>query len=85
VTDGLLKILGEGWRDARLFGVVMEKIGQKWKVKWDFDREISVFETDILFKESDSTKQGKFLLSRILKRSAFSIAFSIDTRLLPHF
>ena len=30
------KNFGEGWRDARLFGVVMEKIGQKWKVKWDF-------------------------------------------------
>ena len=56
----------EGWRDARLFGLVMEKIGQKWKVKWDFDGEISVFETDILFKESDNAKPGEFLLSRIM-------------------
>ena len=54
------KQFGETWQDARLYGTVVEKAGEKWKIKWEIDGEISVFETDNLFKESECS--GKNLL-----------------------
>ena len=57
------KNFGETWQDARIFGTVVDKSGQKWKIKWDIDGEISTFETDKLFKEDDLPKQGNLIMS----------------------
>lgn len=64
---------GEGWRDARVYGIVKEKSGQKWRIKWDIDGEITEFETDILHKENDLPKQGKQLLMFLFPLFFFSI------------
>ena len=51
------------WRDARLFGTVKGKSGNRWLVQWDIDQQIASWETDYLFKEVDDTPlQGKILI-----------------------
>lgn len=42
---------GEKWPDARVFGTVTGRSGQKFDVKWDIDGETIAFEIDCLFKE----------------------------------
>lgn len=44
-------IFGEKWQNARVFGEVTKRIGEKFEVIWDIDGEKSVFEMDCLCKE----------------------------------
>ena len=42
----------EEWPNARVYGTVTARSGQKFDVKWDIDGETIPFEIDCLFKES---------------------------------
>ena len=44
----------EDWKNARVFGTVQSKSGDRWIVKWDIDGEENSLESDFLFKEDDS-------------------------------
>ena len=67
------KQFGDTWRDARVFGTVVDRVGEKLLVLWDIDKETSLFETSVLTKEEDryesetSDQDGSIVDERISK------------------
>ena len=59
-------LFGPDWRDSRVTGIVVDKCGGKWMVKWDVDGEKSAFETEVLHKEPDANVAGKISQLNIL-------------------
>ena len=45
---------GDNYMNARVLGTVQGKSGNRWVVKWDIDKQITSWETELLFKEPDT-------------------------------
>lgn len=73
------KQFGDTWRDARVFGIVVDRVGEKLLVLWDIDEETSLFETSVLTKEEDGHKSERLEVSKpgITTSIIFLLSFSV--------
>ena len=65
-------VFGEEWTNVKVYGTVVQQVGEKFEVLWDIDGERSVFGSDHLCIEDVPCHQsGMFQLSAYLLEFRF--------------
>ena len=75
---------GDDWQNARVFGVVISRSGQKLNVKWDIDGKTIPFEIYCLFNENGKKHCLRhftipFLFHKVSNQSAYYLFLNNST------